>query len=484
MQRDIRIWITTLVLLVISVFAIRMSGPADLEDNSQSRNVGYAMDLLQNGNWLVQHDLQGRILSKPPLHTWLIGVFAVPFGLSRFTLAPPSFLAVLTLALLVFEMGRRRFGLLAGGVAGLSVIMAPMMWRQIGMVRSDAVFSLAITAGAFAAFHGWEKGRGWTLFWVCAAVSTLTKGPLGLVLSAAGLLAWFWERRTGAPTLPPRGRQLPGIAMFLVLCLSWIIPALCFHGQALIDKMIFQELLGHTGPGSDPMDVSNKRSHLLEPTINFLTKFAPFSLLAFMGIYRTIRHPSKDATERRFERFLTCWMLIGLLLFSVASHHRSDLLLPLWPAAALLAGREGASIARRIGITNAACVATAICLVLLCAAWARYHPLFGKPLKSTAYSENVRAAAMAFRKTGLNPARIHYLEVPTTFQFYLETATRSKRPEAILSDPSHRDNGILVATRGTLPDRTAFGLATVHEVFRWPLDPKEPPVVRIFDLSW
>lgn len=484
MQRDTRIWITILVLLVIFVFVIRITGPADLEDNSQSRNVGYAMDLVQHDKWLVQHDLQGRILSKPPLHTWLIGVFAVPFGLSRFTLVLPSFLAVLALTLLVFEVGRRRFGMLAGGVAGLSVIMAPMLWRQIAMVRSDTVFTLAIAAGAFAVFQGWEKGRGWVWFWVCGAIAILTKGPLGLLLSAAGLLAWFWENRTHAPATPPQGRQLPGILLFFAICLAWIIPALCFHGQALIDKMIFKELLGHLGPGSDPQDLSNKRSSLLEPTLNFVVKFAPFSLLALCGIYRAIRHAAVNGTERRFERFLVCWILVGLLIFSIASHHRADLLLPLWPAAALLAGREGAVLARRIGNTKSACLATVVCIALLGAAWGRYHPLFGKPLKSTAYSESVREAAEAFRKTGLDPARIHYLEVPTTFQFYLETANSRKLPETILAERDPSGKGMLIATRDTPPDPTVFGMAEIREVFRWPEDPMKPSVIRIFDLSW
>ena len=483
MQRDTRNWILVLVLLAVSVFVIRITGPADLEDNSQSRNVGYAMDLTEHGHWLVQHDLQGRILSKPPLHTWLIGVLAVPFGLNRLTLVLPSFLAVLAMTLLVFGMGRRHFGLLAGGIAGLSVIMAPMLWRHVGLVRSDAVFSLAIAAGAFAAFLGWEKGGGWVWFWVCGAIAMLTKGPLGLLLAAAGLLAWFWENKTHGPALRPRGRQFPGILIFLMICLGWILPALWFHGHALIDKMIFQELLGHLGPGADPQDISNKRSHLLEPTFNFLGKFAPFSLLAVCGIYRAFKNPAVDGTERRLERFLTCWILFGLLVFSIASHHRADLLLPLWPAAALLAGREGSRIFHKIGAVKSSWLAAATCILLLCLAWGRYHPVLGKPLESAAYSQTVREAAGAFRKTGLDPSLIQYLEVPTTFQFYVGTANRLKLPSEILTERKGRKEPVLVATRNSSLDPKVVGTAKADEVFRWPIDPTQVAVIRIFELS-
>jgi len=484
MQRSTRNWIIVLVMLALAVFVIRITGPADLEDNSQARSVGYAMDLTECGHWLVQHDLQGRIISTPPLHTWLIGILAVPFGLNRLTLVLPSFLAVLTMTLLVFETGRRRFGLLSGGIAGLSMIMAPMLWGQVGLVRSDAVFSLAIAAGAFPAFHGWEKGRGWTLFWILGAIATLTKGPLGLLLSAGGLLAWFWENRTHGPALRPRGRQLPGITLFFMICLGWIIPALWFHGQALIDKNTFHELLGHLGADADPQDLSNNRTHLLEPALSLLTNFAPFSLLAVHGIYQTFKSPATDGTERRLERFLTCWILLGLLIFSIASHHPEDLLLPLWPAGALLAGREGSRLVNKLGSMKSVCLAATASILLLCLAWGRYHPLPGRPLKSVAYSESVRDAAEAFRKTGLDPFVIQYLEVPTTFQFYLGTANTGKKYSEILPTRNRREDRILVATRDSPLDPKTVGASQADEVFRWPTDTSKMAVIRIYDVVW
>lgn len=483
LPRTWRAWLAVLLVLAAVIFLIRITGPDDLEDNSQSRNVGYAIDLVVRNHWLVQYDLQGRILSKPPLHTWLVGLLAQPFGLNRVTLVLPSFLAVVGILLLVFRIGRRRFGLAAGGFAGLAVVMAPLLWRQAGMVRSDALFTLAIAGGAWAAFRAWESGRGWTLFWACAGVAMMTKGPLGILLSAGGLLAWFWERRTHGPLPRPAGGHGKGLLVFSAICLAWILPALWFHGRELIDKMIFEELLGHVASADNGKVEANLLMRFLKPTTHFLSRFAPFSLFACYGIYRVFRRPAADESERRFERFLTCWLLLGMVIFTIAAHQRADLLLPLWPAGALLAGREMARLAVKMGGRRMAWGTAAACVPLLAGAWLNYHPLPGKDLKSTAYSKTVREAADAFRATGIDPRAVRYLGAPTTFQYYLGTAEMRTTAEAIVE----RKDGAaktLVATAGETLDPARFAGAKVGEVFRWPVESYQDPVVRVYELRW
>ena len=484
MPTTVKTWLIVLAVLAAAIFAIRLTGIADLEDNSQARNVGYAIDLVERGNWLVQYDLQGRILSKPPLHTWLVGILAEPFGLNRFTLSVPSFLAVAGTTWLVFGIGRRRFGLLAGGLAGLSMVMSQMMWRQMTMVRSDALFSLAIAGGAWAAFRAWETGRGWLLFWVCGAIAMLTKGPLGLLLASAGLLAWFWEQRTHPPAPRPGGSHRWGIVAFFAICLAWIVPALWFHGKPLIDKMIFDELLGHVTSADNSRVASNFAMRVLTPTINFLTRFVPFSLFACFGIFRAFRWPAQDESERRFERFLTCWILVGMLIFTIAAHHRADLLLPLWPAGALLSGRELARLTERMGSGKSAWASAAACMILIAAACFNYHPVTPGMLKPFRRSLDVRNAADAFRKTGIDPARLQFINSPATFQYYLGNSSRWKTPEQILASRSPGPDRMWVVTAGASIDPKDFAGVESTEVFRWVPENGGEPVVRVFELKW
>lgn len=476
-------WGALIVVLSLLVFLIRITGPSDLEGYAQHRNVGYVMDMMWGGNWLAQHDIQGRILSKPPLHSWTIAPFAAIFGVDRLAMSLPSLLAVLVMALMVFDLGRRRFGLLAGGLAGLAVVMAPLMSKHVALVRSDALFALLIAVGAFAALRAWERPGGdwcgWALFWVAGALATLTKGPLALVLAAAGLLAVLWERRDDPATPLPRGSHLPGLAAFFVLTLGWFLLAVNEQGRELVDKMFFDELLGQaTGARKDSVPGEN----LPRPTLFLLARFFPFSLFFFYGLWRVFRHPATDVAERRIERFLTCWVLSGLLIFSLAAHHRPDLLLPLWPACALLAGREMARLAERVGARRFAVATSAIVVVVLAGLFAQYHVAWGGRAENADVSETVREAAQAFARSGLEAEELLHYGTPVTFQMLLGTVRRWESRESLQAALQDSQRPLLVAFGYKSRDEPRLDGPgrEVEAVFEWPEEAGDDALLRVF----
>lgn len=475
-------WLIVVVGLCILIFTIRITGPTDLEGWAQHRNVGYVMDMMWQGNWIVQHDIQGRIMSKPPLHTWLIAPFAAMFGVDRLAMTMPSFLAVFGLSLLVFFEGRRRFGVMAGGLAALSVALAPMVSKHIALVRSDPVFALAITVGAFAVFRAWETGRGWTLFWLAGAVATLTKGPLGLILAAAGLLAYFWERRTDPAVPRPSGSQLPGVALFLALTLSWFLLALRGQGFDLIDKMFFDELVGQAvGSRKDGFPGEN----LPKPTLFLLLRFLPFSIFFFYGLWRVFRRPAADPGERRFERFLAAWVLTGLVIFSLAAHHRPDLLLPLWPACALFSGRELVRFARRTGTTRFTVGLATVCAVLVAGIYVNYHVTFGKRTENTDYAAQVRLAADAIVAQGLDPRQLQHSGTSVTLQMYLGTFHPWLSPLELreLLDAGQGPILLAVESRGMGAIESLPDTVSTEVVFEWIESDSGEPLIRIYKLS-
>lgn len=480
-------WTALLFALVLVVFVLRITGPSDLEGYAQHRNVGYVMDMLSgSGHWLAQYDIQGRILSKPPLHTWSIAPFAMLFGIDRLAMSLPSLLAVLALGLLVFEFGRRRFGLLAGGFAGIAMVMAPLVSKHVTLVRSDALFALFIFIGALAALRAWERAdgnwRGWTLFWIAGALATLTKGPLALVLAAAGLLAVLWERRSDPATPLPSGSHVTGVSIFVGLTLGWFLLAWLEQGSELIDKLLVDELVGQATGGNK---ASAPGENLPKPTLFLLARFLPFSLFFFYGLWRVFYRPAQRVAERRVERFLVCWVLAGLLIFSLAAHHRPDLLLPLWPACALLAGREMARVAERIGVQRFAAALAVLIALLLGALFAQYHVTWGGRAENTSTSETIREAAAEFANSGLDASALVHYGTPVTFQMYLGTASVWETPERIEQMLGEARAPMLVAlgykSRND-PKLEAPG-RDVDEVFQWPPGAGDDAVVHIYRVS-
>ncbi len=324
---------------------IRLTSPPNLLDQDQERPATYVLDAVKNGNWICQRDLSGDITSKPPLYTWLCAALSVANGrISLATLYLPCVFAGFGVAWMLLAVGRKYFGTTAAMFGALMFMLTPAGLKSFGLARTDSVFTLTVTAAALLAWCAWNRGSGWTWFWLVAALATLTKGPLGVVLASFGLLAAVWERRSGVAQ-PVKGSHWPGVVLFFLITAGWFYLAYLDQGQALIDKMIGKELVGNA--------IKNKKDNLpgtliWQQPLYYLGRAAPWSLLAYYGVWRICKRPSKQDEERRFERFLCCWFLAGLFLFSLSPHQRADLLWPLMPAASLIAGRELSRFTRHL----------------------------------------------------------------------------------------------------------------------------------------
>src|SRR5574342_560646 len=326
-----------LALVAIALSAVALALPATLNDRGFHLHGAWVLDAIQNGNWISPRNHLGSVVSKPPLYIWLAGLSALPFGrISLFAMLVPSAIATLATAATIRGFGGTAFGARAGLLGALTYLLSYVGDAQVALARPDGVFTCAVTVAAFAAFRAWASGRGWTWFWLAAAAATLTKGPLGLLLGGLGLLAAGWERLSGRAA-PIRGSHLTGVVLFLVITGGWLALAYLDLGQALIDRLIFRELLGHAIANGDGPRLGR---HFLVQPLNFLWILAPWSLIACFGFWRMLKHPATDAGERCAERFLFCWFVGGLILFSLAPHQQERHLFAIVPAAAVMAGRE------------------------------------------------------------------------------------------------------------------------------------------------
>jgi 4-amino-4-deoxy-L-arabinose transferase-like glycosyltransferase len=185
-----------LTLIWIIFFSIALSGYPDLKNNEE-RVGGYVLDAVNNGNWMIQKDLTGDMASKPPMLTWLIGLTSLASGgLSRFSTYFPTALATLVISLVILAAGSKRMGRLAGFLGALCYLLSIPADFQMTTARYDGLFALPVLLAGLAAHRAWALGRGWTWFWLAAAAATLVKGPLGLLLGGAGLVAVFWALRS------------------------------------------------------------------------------------------------------------------------------------------------------------------------------------------------------------------------------------------------------------------------------------------------
>lgn len=373
-RRQFMTGLALVIFVFLALTVIRVLSPDDMGKRDQPRVGSYITDVVQNGNWLSPRDAFGGMGSKPPMHPWLAAVAAHAIGgVARPAWLFPSVLSVLILCLVLYVAGQRWLGWEAGLLAAVTFLLCQISPKMIGIVRTDALFACLVLLNGLAALNIWERGKGWPLFWTIAIVNTLTKGPLGVLLGLSGLLALVWERRRGHPS--PFGRaMLPGLLIWIVVSLGWLLSAWWAYGDEVIHEMIGRELLGHAvvGDGGEP---PFQRFYLAP--FYLLSRYAPWSFFTIAAVIRVFRRPAADDTRRRFDRFMVCWVLSGLVIFSLAGHQRPDLLFPLVAPAAFLAGSQLVRLSWLRGPRRAfagACIMAATLVPVLGLFYAYHYP--------------------------------------------------------------------------------------------------------------
>jgi hypothetical protein len=143
-------------------------------------------------------------------------------------------------------------------------------------------------------------------------------------------------------------------------------------------------------------------------------------LLTFFGLWRLCRRPAADPEERRLERFLFCWFAVGMLIFCIAPHQRADLLWPIMPAGALIAGRELHRLGLRIAPRRFYASLT-IAVLLGLAGFGVYH--FGVQARQPVVRRTValKQLAQEIESRAGRDLPLVFVDTPMTLQVYLHT---------------------------------------------------------------
>jgi 4-amino-4-deoxy-L-arabinose transferase-like glycosyltransferase len=461
-EPSLRLILCSVLLFFAALFVITLTGLPQFMDN-EYRLSAYVLDILQNGRLFCPTDANGDVISKPPMLAWLAALGAALTGsVNAFAMYWPTAAATAVTTALLFVFGRKYFGWRAGLFSAMAYAISYIGLSQMSMPRYDGLLALPVTAAALAAFSAWQTGRGWTWFWLFAALGTLVKGPIAVVLPTFGLLAYFWER----PSQPQQNRgragsQLPGILLFFALTGGWFLLAYLEMGKPLLDKMLGRELVAHAVEGR-----GGPLSGFTEPTKAFLGIYAPWSVIALAGFWRIVRSPSSDTVQRRLERFLFLWFVLGLIMFSVAAHQRGRLIYPLIPAAALAAGLQLSRWMTRVPSRPLLLASGSLAVLFLAGSFLYTHVILAKNRR---VQETLAMKALAERLQGAGPgeAILTYVRSPISLQVWLNT----RRPDATVAQAGAllgSTNAVFVVTKDAAAIRAAAPTdAAIYEVFSW-----------------
>ncbi len=340
--------ISFLIVFCFFLFFVNL-GKWDLWNPDEPRYAQVAREMVNGGDWILMH-LNGKVYTdKPPLFFWLMGFSSFLWsGFNSFSVRFPSAIFGTLTVVLTFLIGKNlyssRTGFLSGLVLATSIEFAYLATRA----NIDATLTFFTTA-SFYCFVKWyqdyfphPKGERENVgekedkrsiiiygFYISMALATLTKGPVGfiipLLVSIIYLIVqkeWSYIRRMNIST---------GILLFLLIVLSWYVPALIKGGRDYFNETIMLHTVDRFAKGS---------SHI-RPFYyyfyNFPVDFLPWIFFLPSAI---ILGYSKDMVNGRKEfLFLLTWCIVIFIFFSLSKGKRGIYLLPLFPASALMVGK-------------------------------------------------------------------------------------------------------------------------------------------------
>ena len=341
------------------VFFFRL-GERGFENKDTVWYVEIAWEMLRSGDWIVPRFNAVIFTEKPILSSWLVAASAkLAGGITPFVSRFPSALAAFGCVLLTLALGKRLLGRRAALLAAFALSTNYAFAWEARTCMVDMVFTFFVTLTLYLLYRGFSdgghRGRWFIPAYFAAGLAALTKGPLGVVFPALVSLVYLARQRRLKSL---REMRIPwGILIVAGIQAAWYAPYLVRIGpdgrKFFYEMYVYKENLLRFTSGFDKAEPF----WFYVPAI--LSHFLPWSI--FLILYPFIPRPAvpvnpslpaveppalrhhvysamEDAGASRDRVFPAAWFF-GLFAFlTLSSGKHSRYALPLYPAAALLAG--------------------------------------------------------------------------------------------------------------------------------------------------
>ncbi|WP_085066930.1 glycosyltransferase family 39 protein [Catenuloplanes japonicus] len=284
-------------------------------------------------------------VDKPPASLWVMGLSARIFGFNSWSLLVPQALMGVASVALLHATVRRRFGAVAGLIAGATLALTPVAVLMFRFDNPDALLVLLMVAAAYAVVRATETAslRWLALCGVAIGFAFLTKMLQGFLVLPGFALVYL----IAAPaTMWKRIRHLLVAALSVTVSAGWFIALVEIwpkdsrpfiggsEGDSLLELALGYNGLGrilggsgngggggggmgggNTGFGGSP-GITRLFGDSMGTEISWLLPAALIALVA--GLWFTRRAPRTDGTRAQLIVWGT-WLLVTGLVFSFMS---------------------------------------------------------------------------------------------------------------------------------------------------------------------
>ncbi len=317
-------WLSAVLLLFFS------NNNLLITDSVESNYALTAKEMLLSGDWISPQIYGHYWFDKPVMFYWLTAIAFKIFGFTEF--AARFFPAVFGLAALglVYWGGSKLYNERTGFFSGMILLSCVEFFLISKSVITDAVLFLFFSGTLLFFYLAYtsQSRRYWYLMYICAALATLTKGPIGFLLPGLIITLFIvWQREW---RLPFRMHLFTGTALFALLVLPWYGMMIYLHGADFIDTFLGTHNFLRATVSEHPRD-----DVFYYYTVVNLLAFFPWSLLVPAIAYRAWREGQPVLAVK--EKFLLLWAATVFIFFQCMATKYITYTYPmLFPGALLL----------------------------------------------------------------------------------------------------------------------------------------------------
>lgn len=335
-------WAPLAVIALCGVLFFLGNGAHGLWDEDEPRYAQATREMLQTRDFVTPRFNTELRAHKPILIYWLMSVPMSVLGTGEFAARSVAAASGIATLLILWRLARSLGCSPAGqttavGAAGLSLMF--LLISKAAII--DGALQTSIVACLAMAWNQWRHGfRWWRLLalWAALAAAVLLKGPPGPIVVGLGVLGFLaWNRWRPTDDAPATGQslfdfvlsQLAGLALLFVLCAPW---AALVHMQS--GGRFFAEALGTHVVGRATRAINSQGGSVFYYLVVIpigLVPFTAWGLVAFRAALGCLRLGA--------DRFLVCWLVLPLVVFSLVQTKLPHYAAPLLPVFALMLGR-------------------------------------------------------------------------------------------------------------------------------------------------
>lgn len=313
----------------------------DVWFSDEARHAAALLQLTEHGHWLVLYLGEHYYPDKPPLYFWMLAAISRLFQSTE----PFVFMIGAALSAFAFLIATIRsaagFGLSRNValLAGLLLVGNYYFVERGHFPRMDLLFATFILLSHLCFYRTATAFRP-PLLWAAsafflAALATLTKGPIGLLLPLAGVVVFLVLERQ--PKRLISHAMIIGSLVFFVPIALYLLGVYLVSGTDFIRAILIDQTIQRA--------VASPR--LAGPFYYYIHKlpeiFLPWSLLIFFLPWRQIfsgRHQSEQHSRAAFRpvgrRYISISALTSLIIISSFDYKITFLLITLLPQVTLL----------------------------------------------------------------------------------------------------------------------------------------------------